>query len=65
MWYHFTHETISMGKKNNIHYRIAYEHYRCGKILGAYQLETRTIIVPDKPDIKEEFVVILSAVTNL
>ncbi len=32
------HETISMGK--NIHYRTAWEHYRCGKIPGAYQLQT-------------------------
>jgi len=31
-----------------IHYRTAWEHYRRGKIEGAYQLETGTIIVPDK-----------------
>lgn len=35
------------AKKQGITYRTAWEHYRCGKIPGAYQLETGTIIVPD------------------
>jgi putative resolvase len=37
------------AKKRTFNYRrTAWEHYRCGKILGAYQLETGTIIVPDE-----------------
>lgn len=36
------------AKKKGIHYRTAWEYYRRGKIEGAYQLETGTIIVPDE-----------------
>jgi predicted site-specific integrase-resolvase len=53
------------AKKKNIHYRTAWEHYRCGKIPGAYQLETGTILVPDEiKDIKEEFIVTYARVSS-
>jgi predicted site-specific integrase-resolvase len=36
------------AKLNNVTYRTAWEHFRTGKIPGAYKLCTGTIVVPDK-----------------
>jgi predicted site-specific integrase-resolvase len=49
----------------SIHYRTAWEHYRCGKIPGAYQLKTGTIIVPEEvKDNKAEFIVTYARVSS-
>jgi len=54
------------AKEQSITYRTAWEHYRCGKIPGAYQLSTGTIIVPDrkKAEEKADFVVTYSRVSS-
>ena len=36
------------AKLNSIHYRTAWDLFKNGKILGAYALESGTIVVPDK-----------------
>lgn len=35
---------------NSVTYRTAWEHFRTGKIPGAYKLVTGTVVVPDKPN---------------
>jgi putative resolvase len=68
MWYHFVHETISMGKKkeHSLSYRMGgWEHYRCGKIPGAYHTKTGIIIIPDEiKETLEEFIVTYARVSS-
>ncbi|MDM8560140.1 IS607 family transposase [Candidatus Parabeggiatoa sp. HSG14] len=55
------------AKEKGIHYRTAWEHFRKGKIPGAYRLETGTIIVPNPLDAsrkKDEFVVTYARVNS-
>ncbi|RKZ92948.1 MAG: IS607 family transposase [Candidatus Parabeggiatoa sp. nov. 1] len=53
------------AKNKGIDYRTAWEHYRCGKIPGAYQLKTGTIIVPEEvKETKAEFIVTYARVSS-
>lgn len=52
------------AKKLGVKYQTAWGWYRDGKIPGAYQLETGTIIVPDDEDGKEEKVVVYARVSS-
>lgn len=53
------------AKKQGITYRTAWEHFRTGKIPGAYKLDSGTIIVPDKKNIqKQEFIVTYARVSS-
>jgi len=36
------------AKKHGVTYRTAWEHFRCGKIKNAFQLETGTIVIPEE-----------------
>ena len=36
------------AKQNSVGYRTAWNHFNAGRIPGAYQLETGTIVVPDQ-----------------
>jgi len=51
------------AKEKGIHYRTAWEHYRQGKIPGAYQLESGTIIVPELSS-KQEFIVTYARISS-
>ncbi|MBW1759269.1 MAG: IS607 family transposase [Deltaproteobacteria bacterium] len=53
------------AKKQGITYRTAWEHFRTGKIPGAYKLDSGTIIVPDKKSVqKQEFIVTYARVSS-
>jgi len=45
------------AKKQGIGYQTAWRHFKSGKIEGAYQLETGTIIVPNGERNKDKYVV--------
>lgn len=52
------------AKKLGIHYRTAYQHFKDGKITGAYQLITGTIIVPEQEQYKKEYNIIYTRVSS-
>lgn len=53
------------AKTLGITYRTAWNHFKEGKIPGAYQLETGTIIVPDPvPPVEEQSVVVYTRVSS-
>ena len=53
------------AKQQGVSYRTAWRHFKNGKIKGAYQLESGTIIVPEtKKEQKEEKVVIYARVSS-
>lgn len=44
---------IHWAKKQGVHYNTAYRWFKLGKIPNAYQLDTGTIIIEEKIDVKE------------
>lgn len=53
------------AKKHSLTYRGAYNLYKCGKIKGAFSLESGTIIVPEeKITSKNEFTVVYARVSS-
>lgn len=53
------------ARLNSVTYRTAWQWYKDGKIEGAKQLNTGTVVVPDiKKPIKEDYVVIYSRVSS-
>ncbi len=52
------------AKKQGITYRTAWEHFRTGKIPGAYKLQSGAIIVPDERSEKQEFNVTYARVSS-
>lgn len=53
------------AKEKGITYRTAWEHYRTGKIPGAYKLLSGTIIVPDEKNItKQPYIVTYARVSS-
>ncbi len=52
------------AKKLGVTYRTAWNLFDAGKIKGAYQLETGTVIVPDEVKDKEEYVTVYARVSS-
>ncbi len=55
------------AKEHNVTYRTAFNHFHRGLIVGAYQLKTGTIVIPDnqKDDIeKSEYIITYSRVSS-
>ncbi|MCP4107291.1 MAG: IS607 family transposase [Desulfobacteraceae bacterium] len=52
------------AKKQGITYRTAWEHFRTGKISGAYKLQSGAIIVPDGRIEKQEFNVTYARISS-
>lgn len=53
------------AKKLGITYRTAWNHYKAGKIPGAYSIQSGTIIVPDNNESKSrEFVAVYARVSS-
>jgi len=53
------------ARLNSVTYRTAWQWYKDGKIEGAKQLNTGTVVVPDmKKPIKDEYVVVYSRVSS-
>lgn len=53
------------ARLNSVTYRTAWQWYKDGKIEGAKQLNTGTVVVPDmKKSIKDEYVVVYSRVSS-
>lgn len=51
------------AKQNSVSYRTAWNHFKAGKIQGAYQLSSGTVVVPDDA-LKEEFTVVYTRVSS-
>jgi putative resolvase len=54
----------SYAKSLGLSYRTAWNMYKDGKIKGAYQLQTGTVIVPNEADSKPEFVAVYARVSS-
>lgn len=52
------------AKLNGLAYRTAWEHFRTGKIPGAYKLQTGTIVIPDTVQLQQEFTVVYARVSS-
>jgi len=52
------------AKKLGINYRTAYQHFIDGRIDGAYQLSTGTIIIPDSIPQKKDYNIIYTRVSS-
>ncbi len=55
---------ITYAKKLGVTWRTAYNHFQQGKISGAYQLATGTIIVPDIVEPKCECIIVYARVSS-
>jgi putative resolvase len=51
------------AKKNSITYRTAWNHFKAGKIPGAYKIESGTIVVPESSE-KDEKTIIYARVSS-
>ncbi len=54
---------LEYAKENRIHYRTAWNHFKDGKISGAFKNEYGKILIPDE-NIKPEFVVCYARVSS-
>jgi len=45
-------------------YRTVWEHFRTGKIPGAYKFQTGTIVIPDTVQLQQEFTVVYARVSS-
>jgi len=55
------------AKKHNVTYRTAFNHFHKGLIVGAYQLPTGTIVIPDGNDFtpnKSEYIITYARVSS-